>query len=122
MVAKLIELHAFIVDQYGESEGTEELADLIAKATGGGLMPKPTEGSWIHDGLTIYDYDTGLVVARVSMTLGAQDLVRANRIAAAPDMEKALEVVERLGVGGINIPTKDMIRAVLAKAKGEADA
>ena len=34
MVAKLIELHAFIVDQYGESEEAEELAKLIAKAEG----------------------------------------------------------------------------------------
>ena len=34
MVAKLIELHAFIVDQYGESEEAEELANLIAKANG----------------------------------------------------------------------------------------
>ena len=32
MVAKLIELHAFIVDQYGESKEAEELASLIAKA------------------------------------------------------------------------------------------
>ncbi len=34
MVAKLIELHAFIVDQYGESEATEELAALISKVKG----------------------------------------------------------------------------------------
>ena len=36
MVAKLIELHAFIVDQYGESEEAEELAKLIVKAEGVG--------------------------------------------------------------------------------------
>ena len=34
MVEKLIGLHAFIVDQYGESEEAEELAKLIAKAEG----------------------------------------------------------------------------------------
>ena len=34
MLAKLIEFHTFIVDQYGESEEAEELASLIAKAKG----------------------------------------------------------------------------------------
>ena len=34
MLAKLIELYVFIVDQYGESEGAEALAVLIVKARG----------------------------------------------------------------------------------------
>ena len=34
MLEKLIEIHAYFIDQFGESEGTEEIAALIAKAKG----------------------------------------------------------------------------------------
>ena len=34
MLAKLIEIYIYLVDQVGESEGTNELAALIAKAKG----------------------------------------------------------------------------------------
>ena len=34
MLEKLIEIHAYFIDQMGESEGAEELAGLIAKARG----------------------------------------------------------------------------------------
>ena len=37
MLEKLIEIHAYFIDQFGESEGTEEIAALIAK-------PESTEG------------------------------------------------------------------------------
>ena len=34
MLEKLIEIYIYLVDQVGESDGTDELAALIAKATG----------------------------------------------------------------------------------------
>ena len=34
MLEKLIEIYIYLVDQVGESEGTDELAALIAKAKG----------------------------------------------------------------------------------------
>ena len=86
-------------------------------------MPEPTEGPWMFDGLTIYDYNTGLVVARVSMTVGAQDLDRVHVIAASPELRGLVaEVVAHLDRGLSAMALGEWLpkaRAALAKAKGE---
>ena len=48
-----------------------------------------------------------------------ESIATVRLIRAAPEMLEALEVIEALGVGGINIQIRDMARAAIAKARGE---
>ena len=96
-------------------------------------MPEPTEGPWhIKAGYDwVIESQDGTSVAGVYTPRGVREVRQANarRIAAAPEMEKALEGLEFGGcfcpagfggrVGAQHIDRCTQARAALAKARGE---
>lgn len=90
-------------------------------------MKEHTPGPWVDDGdCDVTDRNDDLI-ARTDATRAANDptaLADARLIAAAPDMEKALELFETWDNGvrdkGVSFrQVREALRAALAKAKGE---
>ena len=90
-------------------------------------MAERTPGPWhIKAGSDlVIESQYGTSIAAVYTPGGIPKVRQANGrfIAAAPDMEKALEAVKRdVAVLRLLLPSIDQVYAALAKAKGEANA
>lgn len=95
-------------------------------------MTERTPGRWHYDGLAIYSRGRpggDLKVASIECTIDFEAAHNGHFIAAAPDMEKALEEAESalaIAASYVNVEQKRMqsslesIRDALAKAKGTA--
>ena len=80
---------------------------------------KYTPGPWREHNGTIMAGDEVLAMAFRSGKPWSERNANARAMAATPEMVKVLEAIQKLGVSSINISTRDMVRAVLAKAKGK---